>query len=204
MMKKIKEEYLKKNNRYQIERELLSIMWKNDLQAFISDKKLEEKYHKNNLVKYMKKLINKTWYKSFNELQKAYFEGVVYIKCWWRELEETRDVLKNFKYLYNLKFTNKKSIVNNTITKELVEKVKQIDIEYIITKYTNSKINNQKALKCPLHNDSRASFQIYPHTNSFYCYGCSVWWTPIEFTAKLFDLTNKEAIAKLKTDFLFI
>ena len=203
-MKKLEEEYLKKTNRYQTERELLSAMLKDELQAFIIDKKKEEKYHKNNLVKYMKKLANKPWYKSFNELQKVYFEGVIYIKSWWRELEETRDVLKNFQYLYNLKFTKKNNISKNVITKELVEKVKQIDIEYIITKYTDSKINTQKALKCPLHNDSRASFQIYPRTNSFYCYWCSVWWTPIEFTAKLFNLTNKEAIAKLKTDFLFI
>jgi len=203
-MKKIEEEYLKKNNRYNIERELLSIMWKDNLKSFISDKKSEEIYHKYNLVKYMKKLINKSWYKSFNELDKTYFEWVIYIKAWWKELEETRDSLKIFQYLYDLKFTKSIKANKKAITKEIIEKVKQLDIENIVIKYTNSKINHQKALKCPLHNDSRASFQIYPHTNSFYCYGCSVWWTPIEFTAKLFNLTNKEAIAKLKTDFLYL
>jgi uncharacterized protein with NAD-binding domain and iron-sulfur cluster len=110
-MKKLEEEYLKKINRYQTERELLSVIWKEELQFFISNKKKEEIYHKNNLVKYMKKLVNKPWYKSFNELQKVYFEGVVYIKSWWRELEETRDILKNFQYLYNLKFTKKNGLM---------------------------------------------------------------------------------------------
>jgi len=201
-MKKLEEEYLNNNKRYQIETDLLSTMWKNDLKTFITDKKSEERYYKNNLVKYMKKLINKPWYKSFNDLQKAYFEWVVYIKAWWKELEETRYVLENFQYLYNLKFTNKNS--NKANFKEIIDKVKQIDIEHIIVKYTNSKINHRKALKCPLHSDNRASFQIYSHTNSFYCYGCCVWWTSIEFTAKLFNLTNNEAIAKLKTDFLYL
>lgn len=204
-MKKLEEEYLKKNNRYNLERELLSTMWKEELKTFIFDKKSEEIYHKDNLVKYMKKLVNKPWYKSFDELQKAYFEWIVYIKAWWKELEETRDILKNFQYLYDLKFTNK-NIFNNikVITKDIIEKVKQINIENVLVKYTDLKINYQKACKCPLHNDNRASFQIYPHTNSFYCYWCSVWWTPIEFTAKLFNLTNKEAINKLKTDFFYI
>lgn len=204
-MKMIEEEYLRKNNRYEIERKLISSIWEKEFKEFINDKKSEEKFYKDRLVKYMKKLFKNPNYKNFDDLQKLYFEWVIYIKAWWKELEEIRDVLKNFQYLYDLKFTNKNNNSNSKyLNREIIEKVKNIDIEQVVIKYTNSKINYNKALKCPLHNDNRASFQIYKNTNSFYCYGCSIWWTPIEFVANLFRLSNKEAIEKLKTDFLYL
>jgi len=203
-MKKLEEEYLRKNNRYDIERKLISCMWEKDFKEFINDKKLEEKFYKERLIKYMQKLLKNPNYKNFDDLQKIYFEWVIYIKAGWKELEETRDVLKNLQYLYDLKFTSKNNDSNlKILTRENIEKVKNIDIEQVVIKYTNSKINHNKALKCPLHKDNRASFQIYKNTNSFYCYGCSIWWTPIEFVANLFKLNNKEAIEKLKTDFLY-
>jgi hypothetical protein len=59
MMKKLEEEYLKKTNRYDIERQMLFNIQKNDLKELISDKLKEEKFYKDLLVKYMKKLINK-------------------------------------------------------------------------------------------------------------------------------------------------
>lgn len=205
MMKKFEDEYLRKNNRYDLERAILSNMKKDDLKTLISDKLLEEKYYKDNLVKYMKKLAQSSLYSSANELQKIFFEWLIYIKAWWMELEKTRNSIKDFKYLYSLKFTAQQVSKNkNYITKDDIDNIKNLDMEYIIIKYTNSKVNRKKALRCPLHNDNRASFQIYPQTHSFYCYGCNVWWTPIEFVAKLFNLTNKEAITKLKTDFLYI
>lgn len=204
-MKKIEEEYLKNNIRYEIERKLISSIWEKEFKELINDKKSEEKFYKERLVKYMKKLFNNPNYKNFDDLQKLYFEWVIYIKSWWKELEETRDVLKSFKYLYDLKFTSKNNnLSTKNLTREIIEKVKNIDIEQVVIKYTNYKINHNKALKCPLHKDNRASFQIYKNTNSFYCYGCGIWWTPIEFTAKLFNLNNKNAIEKLKTDFLYL
>ena len=204
MTKKIEEEYLQKNSRYKIERELLSTMSKEDLKTMINDKSKEEWFHKGNLVQYMTKLINSESYSSFDELEKIFFEWLVYIKAWWKQLEDTRKIIKDLQYLYDLKYTNKKVFTKGNLSKEIIDKVKNLDIENVIVKFTNSTIRSNKSLKCPLHDDNRASFQIYTKTNSFYCYWCNVWWSPIEFTAKLFNLTNKEAINKLKTNFLFI
>ena len=180
------------DSRYEVERKMLSILSNEDLKTMISDKSKEEKFHKGNLVQYMTKLINSEVYYSFDELQKIFFEFIIYIKAWWTKLEDTRRLIKDLEYLYDLKYTNKKVFNKDNLSKEVIDKVK------------NSFIRGNKSLKCPLHDDNRASFQIYNKTNSFYCYWCKVWWTPIEFTAKLFNLTNKEAINKLKTNFLFI
>ena len=203
-MKDLEAEYLKKNSRYNIERELLSTMKKEDLQSIIDDKTKEEKYYKDNLVKYMKKLVHSSWYSSFDELQKQFFEWVIYIKSWWKELEDTNRVVKDLKHLYDLKFTTKQVSKNKEyLTKDLIDKVKWLDISIVINKYTGLEWNRNNMLKCPLHEDNRSSFKIYTQTNSFNCFWCDWWWTNIEFVAKLFNLTNKEAIKKLKNDFLF-
>ena len=204
-MKKLEKQYLDKNLRYHIEREILSTMKKEDLQIIMKDKSDEEKYYKERLKKYMKKLMTSPRYLSWDELERLFNEWIIYIKAWWKEYEEFKELNKQFKYLFDLKFTDKNSKTYSNISyKEVIEKVKALNIKEVVTKYTNSKINHNDSLKCPLHKDNRASFQIYWKTNSFYCYWCHIWWTPIEFTAKLFNLTNKEAINKLKDNFLYL
>lgn len=207
MNKKLEEEYLKNNSRYNIEREILSTMEKNDLKSLIDDKLEEEKFYKENIVWYLKKLYTSTKYNTLKELEKIFFEWIVYIKAGWKLLEDTKQVIKHLMYLYDLKFTHKNinSQKNeNYVSREVIEAVKQIKLEYIVLKYSSSKINNKNALKCPLHNDNRASFQIYSKTNSFYCYWCGIWWTSIEFVSKLFNLSNTEAIKKLQKDFYIL
>lgn len=204
MMKDMEAQYLKKNSRYNIERELLSTIKKEELQSIINDKSKEEKYHKDNLVRYMKKLASLSWYASLDDLEKQFFEWMIYVKAWGKELENSHKIIKDLKYLYNLKFTTKNvSKDKNYISRELIDQVKWLDISNVIFKYSWLEWNRNNMIKCPLHSDNKSSFKIYSETNSFNCFWCDWWWTTIEFTAKLFGLTNKEAIQKLKQDFIY-
>jgi|GEM_PF-2916500 len=50
---------------------------------------------------------------------------------------------------------------------------------------------------CPLHQERNPSFTIYPHTNSFYCFGCGVGGDVIALVRELDGLTFVEAIEQL-------
>ena len=52
---------------------------------------------------------------------------------------------------------------------------------------------------CPFHNDRHPSMKL--NEDYFYCFGCGAHGDVIEFTARLFGLTNYEAVKKLAYDF---
>ena len=52
---------------------------------------------------------------------------------------------------------------------------------------------------CPFHDDRHPSMKL--NENYFYCFGCGAHGDVIEFTARLFGLTNYEAVKKLAYDF---
>jgi len=57
------------------------------------------------------------------------------------------------------------------------------------------------SMSCPFHPDKRPSLIIYPHTNSFYCFGCGEGGDIISFASKYFNITTKDAIQKIAQDF---
>ena len=52
---------------------------------------------------------------------------------------------------------------------------------------------------CPFHDDKNPSMKL--NEEYFYCFGCGATGDVIDFTAKLFDLSSKEAAEKLAQDF---
>lgn len=54
----------------------------------------------------------------------------------------------------------------------------QINLEKLITQETT--LRNGKAL-CPFHDDHNPSLHYYPDTQSFYCFGCGVGGTAIDW-----------------------
>lgn len=54
---------------------------------------------------------------------------------------------------------------------------------------------------CPFHGDKTPSLKLYPGDRGFYCFGCGAGGDVINFTARLFNLTNKQAAEKLDADF---
>ena len=52
---------------------------------------------------------------------------------------------------------------------------------------------------CPFHDDKNPSMKL--NEEYFYCFGCGATGDVIDFAAKLFDLSPKEAAEKLAQDF---
>jgi DNA primase len=50
---------------------------------------------------------------------------------------------------------------------------------------------------CPFHNERHPSLHIYPHNNSFYCYGCNKGGNVINFVRELQGLSFREAVEYL-------
>ena len=64
--------------------------------------------------------------------------------------------------------------------------------------YYGIKVNRSGMCRCPFHDDRLPSMKV---DNRFHCFGCGADGDVINFTARLFDLNNKEAAEKLAGDF---
>jgi hypothetical protein len=53
--------------------------------------------------------------------------------------------------------------------------------------------------RCPFHDDHNPSLKL--NQNYFYCFGCGATGDVIDLTARLFDLSNYQAVCKLAQDF---
>ncbi len=60
------------------------------------------------------------------------------------------------------------------------------------------KVSRNGMMKCPFHKDKTPSMKI---DRRYYCFGCLETGDVIDFIAKLYDLTKKEAALKLADDF---
>ena len=55
--------------------------------------------------------------------------------------------------------------------------------------------------RCPFHNERTASFKAYDGTRGYCCFGCHKQGDVIDFAMRYFDLSFKDALEKLNTDF---
>ncbi|MBQ2768064.1 MAG: hypothetical protein IJF49_08335 [Clostridia bacterium] len=60
-------------------------------------------------------------------------------------------------------------------------------------------IHRGNVAMCPFHREKTPSMKLYK--DGFYCFGCGAGGDVINFVARLFGLTNKEAAEKLDSDF---
>ena len=61
------------------------------------------------------------------------------------------------------------------------------------------KVNRSGMTCCPFHNDRHPSLKL--HEDYFFCFGCGAKGDVIDLVAKLFNLSNHEAVQKLAADF---
>ena len=54
-------------------------------------------------------------------------------------------------------------------------------------------------IRCPFHDDRSPSMKLYD--DHYYCFGCQVSGDVVDFTAKVFGITQSEAAKKLAADF---
>ena len=78
---------------------------------------------------------------------------------------------------------------------EINEIKRQLSILTVLAKY-NLKPDKNNLLKCPFHNDKTASLQVYPKTNSFYCFACGATGDQIEFIEK-YEKLDKPPLARI-------
>jgi hypothetical protein len=69
-----------------------------------------------------------------------------------------------------------------------------------LVRFYGIRIDRNKAA-CPFHNEKTPSMMIYPDKNSFYCFGCGVGGSVIDFIARMFGVTPLEAAKKIDDDF---
>ena len=81
---------------------------------------------------------------------------------------------------------------------EINEIKNHLSILTVLSKH-NLKPNKNNLLKCPFHEDKTASLQIYPKTNSFYCFSCGKTGDVIDFIMFYENITKHEAILKAKS-----
>lgn len=61
--------------------------------------------------------------------------------------------------------------------------------------------DRQGKICCPFHEDDHPSLQLYSGGKGWWCYVCDMGGSVIDFTAKLFGLSPREAALKLNADF---
>ena len=194
-MDEMEKQYLKHQGKYLIEREILSWMNKHELQNLIHNKEKESQELTQTLKKLLKELMKKPYYEFLPEISKFFLERTIFEFHWWSEIMQMNSTIKNWKYLLQLKYENKRN--PSVLSREKILKVKQIPIERLVERFTWIKTWQRWNIRCPFHDDSTGSLKIYQQTNSFYCFGCQKWGTPIEFTAGYLNISNKEAIKEL-------
>ena len=60
------------------------------------------------------------------------------------------------------------------------------------------KVAGNGMTRCPFHNDRTPSMKV---DERYYCFGCGATGDVVDFTARLYGLTNYEAAQKLSADF---
>ena len=68
-----------------------------------------------------------------------------------------------------------------------------------VVRFYGFEIGRKGMLCCPFHNDKTPSMKIYEE--SYYCFGCGVSGDVTNFVAKLFNISQYEAVKKIDYDF---
>ena len=85
------------------------------------------------------------------------------------------------------------------MAENVFEAVKQSVSTREAAEFYGIKVRRNGMACCPFHDDKNPSMKL--NEEYFYCFGCGATGDVIDFTAKLFDLSPKEAAEKLAQDF---
>lgn len=102
--------------------------------------------------------------------------------------------------------------------KDLIRRANSAPIIQLLKQYNIKVPQGVKLITCPFkfHKGGRErtpSFEYYAHTNTFYCHGCSTGTKPVDFVAKMDNISRRDAAFKIikifesdldETDFLDI
>ena len=87
------------------------------------------------------------------------------------------------------------------IPADIFEQVKsRLDILTVMERY-GVYANNKGYACCPFHGEKTPSFRAFTSDNGFYCFGCGVGGTVIDFVMNMYNLNGIDAAKKLNIDF---
>ena len=126
----------------------------------------------------------------------------------WKEMDLRRNILKELVWEKNVPKEIKVMADEKTRKKiyymerrdtfdniDVRDKMQTIPLkEYIEAQWWVTMRLNMCPCKLPGHKDRTASFKLYPHTNTFYCFGCHRGWTLLDFIMHNQELGKAEAI----------
>lgn len=71
-----------------------------------------------------------------------------------------------------------------------------------VARHYGFELGRANFINCPFHKGDRtASLKIYPGRGGFHCFGCGVHGSVIDFVMQLFDLSFRQALLRLNSDF---
>ncbi len=80
----------------------------------------------------------------------------------------------------------------------LQELVAKNDIESVVSAYVSLKRRGRNLVGlCPFHGEKTPSFNLYPETNSFYCFGCGAGGDVVTFIRRIENLSYIDAVKLL-------
>ncbi len=91
------------------------------------------------------------------------------------------------------------------MNREVYEQIRSISIVEFLEEYgldilsggsCNCCSGGYKKMLCPIHNDKNPSLHIHPGTNSWYCFGCGLGGTVVDFVVAYENVTLSEALKK--------
>ena len=89
--------------------------------------------------------------------------------------------------------------MRKTSLSEKLDRAREASILEVVEKYVGPLRHKGKCwmCSCPFHDDNSPSFAVYPHTNSFYCFGCAKSGDVITFVQEMEGCSFREAVASL-------
>ena len=88
--------------------------------------------------------------------------------------------------------------MNTDIFEEIKNKIDIADV----AEFYGLELDKRNKCVCPFHHEKTASFQVYPKSQSFYCFGCGVGGDTIAFVQKFLNLPSPiKAAERLNNDF---
>jgi hypothetical protein len=85
------------------------------------------------------------------------------------------------------------------MAQSLFEVVKQSVTTKAAAEHYGIEVNRSGMAKCPFHSDQSPSLKL--NDEYYYCFGCGATGDVIDFVARLFQISNKDAAEKIAADF---
>lgn len=164
------------------------------LSAFEDDLELLEEIllgnmnRKKEIERNVKKYIESNAYDDLGEIAPFFRKKVAWLRTS-DELEGVERAIRNASILIN----KKRKMINTDDWEWRVERAKGSNIERVITHYLNPN-NPKKRIKCPFHDGKSNHLQVYPKTNTYYCFSCQATGDVIKFVMGYTKSDFKEAV----------